>query len=96
MSLKDELKEYYTVEELAAVLRVTDAAIEKLAQGGEVAHDIVDAVIRIPREEAEKLLGKRHRVKMRRAGLAGLGILVAIAGGIAAMKMRTRDDDNES
>jgi excisionase family DNA binding protein len=95
MSLKDELKEYYTVEELAALLRVTDSAIEKLAHGGEIAHDIVDAAMRIPRREVEKLLTQRRRVKMRRAGLAGLGLLAAIAGGVAAMKMRNRDGDNE-
>ncbi len=80
MSLKDELKEYYTVGELAALLRVTDAAIEKLAQCGAIAHEVGDAAIRIPREEAEKMLGKRRRVKMRRAGLAGLGVLAAIVG----------------
>ncbi len=95
MGLKDELKEYYTVEELAAVLRVTDAAIEKLAHGGEIAHDMVDAAIRIPRHEVEKLLGKRRRVKMRRAGLAGLGVLAAIAGSFAALKLRKREESEK-
>ncbi len=91
MSLKDELKEYYTIGELAAVLRMTDAAIEKLAHGGEIAHDIVGAAIRIPRHEAEKLLSKRRRAKIRRVGLAGLGILAALAGGVAASKLRNRE-----
>ena len=90
MALKDELKEYYTVEELATVLRVTDAAIEKLVQAGELAADIGEAALRIPREEAEKLIGKRNRVKLRRAGLAGLGFLAAVAG-VAAWKMKRRD-----
>lgn len=89
MSLKDELKEYYTVGELAALLRVTDAAIEKWTQCGEVAHEVVEAAIRIPRGEVEKLLGKRRRVKMRRAGVAGVAILTAIAGaGVAWQKRR--------
>lgn len=95
MGLKDDLKEYYTVGELAAVLRMTDVAIEKLAHGGEIAHDIVGAAIRIPRHEAEKLLGKRRRAKIRRAGLAGLGLLAALAGGVAAAKLRNRDDADE-
>jgi excisionase family DNA binding protein len=95
MSLKDELKEYYTVEELAALLRVTDAVIEKLAHGGEIAHDIVDAAIRIPRHEAEKLLGKRRRVKIRRAGFAGLGLLVAVAGALFAWQKHQTSEDEE-
>lgn len=96
MGLKDELKEYYTVEELAAVLRVTNAAIEKLTHGGEIAHDIADAAIRIPRREVEKLLNQRRRAKMRRAGLAGLGLFAAVAGVIAAFKLRKREDESTS
>ena len=95
MSLKDELKDYYTVEELAAVLRMTEATIEKLARGGEIAHHVAGAAIRIPRHEVEKLVGKRRRVKMRRAGLAGLGILAALAG-VAAAKLRSRDDESDT
>lgn len=96
MSLKDELKEYYTVEELASLLRVTRAVIEKWEQGGELAGEVFEAVTRYPRREVEKLLGKQRRakwVKMRRAGVAVLGILAAIAGAVAAKKLRNRDDD---
>ena len=94
MSLKDELKEYYTVEELAALLRVTNAAIEKWYQGGEIAGDAFGAMTRFPRREVEKLLHRR-RAKRRRVGMTGLGILAAIVGGFAAMKMRGRDQNDE-
>lgn len=95
MSLKDELKEYYTVEELASLLRVTDVAIEKLAQGGEIAHDVAGAVMRIPRREVEKLLGKRRKAKIRRAGFAGVGLLAALIGAFAALKLRNREEDDK-
>jgi len=91
MSIKDELKEYYTVQELASLIRVTEATIEALAHGGEIAHEIVDAVIHIPRREVERLLDKRHRVKWRRAALAVFGVLAAIAGaGVAWQKRKDK------
>lgn len=93
MSLKDELKEYYTVQELAGLLRVTDAAIEKLTHCGEIAHEVVDAAIHIPRHEVEQLLGKRRRVKIRRAGLAGLGVLAAVIGAGLAWQRRHSDPE---
>lgn len=93
MSLKDELKEYYTVEELSALLRVTEAAIEKWHQGGEIVGDVFGAVTRFPRHEVEKLLNKRRRVQMRRAGLAAIGIFAALVGGLAARKIRKSKED---
>ena len=95
MSLKDELKEYYTVEELAALLRVTDAAIEKWEQGGEIVGDAFGAMTRFPRREVEKLLHHHRRAKRRRVGLTGLGIFAALIGGFAAMKMRGREKSDE-
>ncbi len=92
MGLRDELKEYYTVQELAALVKVTEATVEKLAHCGEIAHEVVGAVIRIPRHEVEKLLGKRRRVKWRRAGLAALGVLAALAGAGAAYQKRKNSD----
>lgn len=95
MSLKDDLKEYYTIEELASLLRVTNAAIEKLEQGGEIVGDAFGAVTRFPRREVEKLLHKKRHLQKRRAGLAGLGLLAAIAGGFAALKLRNRDRNDK-
>lgn len=95
MGLKDELKEYYTVQELASLLRVTDAAIEKWEQGGEIVGDAFDTVTRFPRHEVEKFLNKRRRVQIRRAGLAGLGVLAAIGAGFAALKLRGSDKNAE-
>ena len=95
MGLKDELKEYYTVEELAALLRVTDAAVEKWAQGGEIVGDAFGAMTRFPRREVEKLLRRHRRAKRRRVGMAGLGIFAALVSGFAAMKMRAREKNDE-
>lgn len=90
MGLKDDLKEYYTVQELAALVKVTEATVEKLAQCGEIAHEVAGAAIRIPRHEVEKLLGKRRRAKWRRAALTGLGVLAALAGAGAAWQKRKK------
>jgi excisionase family DNA binding protein len=90
MSLKDELKEYYTVEELSALLRVTHATIEKLEQGGELAGEVFGAITRYPRHEVEKLLGKRRRVKLRRAGIAILGVLAAVISAGVAWQQRKK------
>ena len=91
MAIRDELKEYYTVQELSSLIKVTETTIEALAHGGEIAHEIVDAVIHIPRREVEKLLDKRHRAKLRRAGLTVCGVLAALAGA-ALWQKRKRDE----
>ena len=96
MGLKDDLKEYYTVQELSALTKITESTIEKLAHGGEIACDIAESALRIPRAEAEKLLSKRRRAKWRRVALTGFGVLAAIAGaGVAWQKSKNREEETE-
>jgi len=48
---------YYTVEELARTLKVSEEAIRKRLRGGEIRGVRLGRTWRVPREEAARLLG---------------------------------------
>ncbi len=88
----DELKDYYTVEELAGLLRVTDKVIHNMARAGELAHYMVGRVMRFRREDVEALLSSMKMVVQQGAAkqpvkcmkpikplIIGLGCIVAAA-----------------
>lgn len=52
----DQMKEYYTANELARLLRVTDKVIYQMARAGELAHDVAGRVMRFHRADVEHLL----------------------------------------
>lgn len=54
---------YYTVEELARTLKVSEEAIRKRLRGGEIRGVRVGWTWRVPREEAARLLGSEEALE---------------------------------
>lgn len=54
---------YYTVEELARTLKVSEEAIRKRLRGGEIRGVRLGRTWRVPREEAARLLGGKEALE---------------------------------
>jgi len=106
----DEMKDYYTAGELAALMRVADKVIYEMARAGKLAHHMAGQVMRFRRADVEPLLTARVDTTESEAApeqapgpipapgrkKMALGVLgCAVLAAIAWQRARRKQDDGD-